>query len=95
MLFIWDTHKATANFRKHKVSFEMAQSGFDDPLHLSVLDTKQHHEERWVTIGKCVTRNTLIVVHTYYDDRGGHETIRIISARLATRKEKIQYEKGI
>ncbi|MFH0898920.1 MAG: BrnT family toxin [bacterium] len=95
MLFIWDTHKANSNLQKHNVSFELAQTVFDDPLHLSILDEKNRGEKRWITVGQCATTNVLIVVHTYHVDCGSHETIRIISARLATKKEKRQYEKGI
>ncbi|MBF0104228.1 MAG: BrnT family toxin [Deltaproteobacteria bacterium] len=95
MLFIWDPHKAQSNIKKHKVSFELAQSVFDDPLHLSVLDKKTTHEERWITVGISAQFNTLVVVHSYIDHSSGTEIIRIISARKATRREVIQYEKRI
>lgn len=95
MLFVWDPEKAEQNIKKHRVSFEMAQTIFDDPLHLSILDSKSHGEERWVTIGKSAAIKTLVVVHAYKTPKGGLEIIRIISARKATRKEKKQYEEGI
>ena len=41
MLFTWDPQKAQQNVKKHDVSFELAQTVFDDPLHLSVLDSKR------------------------------------------------------
>lgn len=94
MLFDWDSDKAKNNLAKHGVSFELAQTVFDDPLHLSTLDEKQHREERWVTIGRSAQNNALVVVHTYRD-RGRAEIVRIISARRATRKEAKQYEEGI
>lgn len=95
MLFLWDANKSAANLKKHKISFELARTVFDDPLHLSVIDKKIAHEERWVTIGKSLEESILVVVHLYFDDSQGAEMIRIISARKATRKEKKQYENGI
>lgn len=94
MLFLWDPNKAVANLKKHGVSFELAQSVFDDPFHLSVLDSKTKVEERWITIGHSVRLNTLVVVHTYFDSKP-EEIIRIISARKATKQEVQKYEKGI
>lgn len=95
MLFTWDPAKAGENYRKHRVSFEIARSVFDDPLHLSILDSKIHHEERWITMGRAANSQTLVVVHTYRIIGKSTEITRIISARKATRKEKNQYEKGI
>ena len=87
MLFLWDPAKAEQNTKKHGVSFEMAQTVFEDPLHLSVLDAREHGEERWITIGRNAHLKTLVVVHTYASSDAGREIIRIISARKATRKE--------
>lgn len=95
MLFLWDPLKAEDNVRKHGVSFEMAQTVFDDPFHLSVLDKKLHDEERWMTMGRTPHGKMLVVVHTYTITEGENETIRIISARKATKKEVRQYEEGI
>lgn len=95
MLFTWDPEKAEQNIKKHGVSFEMAQTVFDDPLHLSILDSKAHSEERWATMGISVDTKTLVVVHTYKTIERGQEVVRIISARKATRKEAKQYEEGI
>ena len=95
MLFTWDPVKAELNLRKHGISFEMAQTVFDDPLHLSILDAKRHTEERWVTMGRSADTKTLVVVHTYRVSQGDLEMVRIISARKATRKEVRQYEEGI
>ncbi len=94
MIFAWDPDKNASNIRKHKISFEVAVSVFDDPLHLSLLDRKDHDEARWITIGQAITQSTIVVVHTFIT-KEWHESIRIISARYATRKEKKQYEKGI
>lgn len=95
MLFSWDPRKAERNLKKHDVSFEIAQTVFDDPFHLSVLDERGHGEERWVTIGRSASQRTLVVVHTYHVTEGHQEIVRIISARKATRREVKQYEEGI
>lgn len=95
MLFLWDPDKAESNYKKHGVSFEMAQTVFDDPFHLSLLDHKKHAEERWITIGQAANAKTLIVVHSFKEDSGGEEIVRIISARKATKWEVENYEERI
>lgn len=95
MLFFWDPEKAERNLKKHGVSFEVAQTVFDDPFHLSVLDVRHRGEERWVTMGQSVLQKMLVVVHTYRVVENHQEIIRIISARRATRKEAKQYEETI
>jgi uncharacterized protein len=95
MLFEWDAKKAQINLKKHGVSFEIATTIFSDPLHLSILDQKMRSEERWITVGRAGDSSTLVVVHTYIDRSNEIESIRIISARRATRKEREQYEEGI
>jgi hypothetical protein len=94
MLFMWDPGKARANIKKHGISFDLAATVFQDPLHLSVLDGKDRGEERWVTIGVAGDSQTLVVVHLYREI-ANNEVVRIISARRATKKEKKQYEEGI
>jgi len=88
--FEWDKNKAKRNAAKHKVSFEEASTVFGDPLSITIED--QIHssiEERFITMGSSFSGNLLVVVHC---DKG--DTIRIVSARAATRKEKKTYEKG-
>ncbi len=94
MYFEWDAAKAAGNLKKHGISFEMAATVFDDPLHLSIRDGTASGEERWVSVGLAADRKTLVVVHAFRSSIGG-ESVRIISARLATKREKRQYEKGI
>ncbi len=94
MKYFWDPRKAKSNLKKHRISFELALTVFDDPHHLSSLDTDAGEEERWVTIGVAADCLTLIVIHTYFQGEGD-EVIRIISARKATRAERRQYEEGI
>ena len=86
----WDPEKARPNLRKHGVAFEEAASVFRDVLSVTISDPLHSAEEgRFVTIGQSDRSRTLIVVHSE-----GGEAIRIISARVATRRERIEYEEG-
>jgi uncharacterized DUF497 family protein len=88
MHFEWDRAKADANRRKHRVTFDEAASVFYDPLSATFPDPDSSRtEERLVTIGQSSGRRLLVVVHT---EQG--ETIRIISARLATAHERKRHE---
>jgi uncharacterized DUF497 family protein len=91
MDYTWDPEKDTINRSKHGVSFETAALVFEDPLHLSVLDRIVAGEERWRTMGLVNGLVILIVAHTYLE-QDGQETIRIISARKATKRERKHYE---
>ncbi len=91
MKFEWDKRKAVSNIKKHGVPFEEASTVFGDPLSLTIQDPiHSNKEERYVTIGLSAKFRIIVVIHT---DRG--DNIRIISARLATKGEKNNYEKGI
>lgn len=88
--FEWDDAKARANLTKHGVSFEEAASVFGDPEALTFPDPDHSiGEKRWLTFGVSQTDRLLVVAHT---DRG--RSIRIISARKATRHERGVYEHG-
>ena len=88
--FEWDKNKAKRNATKHKVSFEEASTLFGDPLSITIEDQVHSSiEERFITIGSSFSGNLLVVVHC---DQG--DTVRIVSARAATRTEKKAYEKG-
>jgi len=93
--FHWDKTKAAENLKKHGISFSQASEVFSDPLHISVLDVRfDHLEERWISIGMTAKGKLIVVGHLYSITREqGKETIRIITAREATRKEREQYEK--
>jgi uncharacterized protein len=66
---------------------------FLDPLHLSMPDTEHAElEKRWITLGNTQVHQLLLVVHTFMMYHQDHVTIRIISARLATRHEQKHYE---
>ena len=88
--FEWDPAKAAANVRKHGVTFQEALTVFSDELGL-LLDDPDHSasEERFVLLGRSSTLDTLIVVHCYRETR---DSIRIISARKASRPERASYE---
>lgn len=89
MNFAWDTEKAETNLKKHGVSLEEAKSIFYDPLSITIDDPHQPvHEQRLITIGQSLFNNLLIVVHTEITE----STIRIISARKASKHERKQYE---
>ena len=91
MNFEWDPSKAASNVRKHGVSFEEASTVFGDPFSRTIPDPLHSDEEdRWVTVGLSAHMRTLVVVHTDRDD-----SIRIISARRATRPERRDYEEDI
>ena len=90
--FEWDPTKAKSNLRKHKVSFERASEIFLDPFTLSVFDdTHSSDEDRWITVGKDRNNITIVVIHTFRELDEETSTIRIISARRATKREDKQY----
>jgi uncharacterized DUF497 family protein len=91
MHFDWDTEKAVANQIKHGVSFEEAQTVFNDCGALRIYDPDHSEdEERFVLLGLSASLHVLVVCHCY---RENDEKIRIISARKATKKESATYEK--
>ena len=90
MEFEWDSGKAAANLRKHRVSFEEASSMFGDPLAITFHDPDHSvGEVRWLTFG--VSRSGLLLVVSP-TQRG--KRVRLICARRAIRAERIIYEKG-
>ncbi len=90
LTFEWDAAKAAANRRKHGVSFQEAVTVFSDERGL-LIDDPDHSagEDRFVLLGLSAALRTLVVVHCY---REAEDTIRIISARKATRPERATYE---
>jgi uncharacterized DUF497 family protein len=90
MRYEWDPLKAAESVAKHGVSFEEAATVFRDPLSQTGQDPDHSiDEERLVTFGLSTRDRLLAVAHTEYGD-----TIRIISARLATAGERAIYEEG-
>lgn len=92
MRFAWDEQKNRSNLRKHGISFDTAARVFLDPLHISREDRVVEGEERWRTIGRIDGVLLVLVAYSVIDDE--EEMIRIISARKATRQERIEYEEA-
>ena len=90
MEFEWDAKKAAENVRKHDDTFQEAATIFCDPLAIT-FDDPDHsaNETRHISFGLSLRKRLLVVSHT---QRG--EKIRIISARLMSRKERRIYEEG-
>ena len=87
--FEWDDEKATANVKKHGISFEEAKSVFRDERAKLINDPDHsEYEDRFVLLGLSETLRLLVVCHCY---RGENHVIRIISARKATTKESKSY----
>jgi uncharacterized DUF497 family protein len=87
---VWDPDKAKVNLKKHGVRFADAETVLFDPNALTREDMETEGEQRFVTVGMDALGRILVVVYTY---RG--EDIRLISARSANRRERMQYEEGI
>jgi uncharacterized DUF497 family protein len=91
--FGWDEKKNLANYRKHRVWFEEAQTVWADPLSAEFFDPEHSEaEERFLRIGHSSNGKLLLVV---FCDREAGELIRLISARKATVNEGKTYEEGI
>lgn len=94
MRWKWDPNKSEANRRIHGFDFNAAIYVFDDPLSATQEDVYER-ELRWRTIG-MIGPVAVLVVHTgpEVDLATGEEAGRIISARKATRQERMAYEEG-
>jgi uncharacterized DUF497 family protein len=89
----WDPAKAESNWSKHGVSFAEAAEVLLDPLALTVFDPAHSAtEDRWFTLGATQRGRLLAVAHTHRDEPVGMATVRIVTAREATRNERHQYE---
>ena len=87
---VWDPEKARLNLKKHGVRFSDAETVLFDPNALTREDIESEGEQRFVTVGMDTLGHILVVVYTY---RG--QDMRLISARSATKRERMQYEEGI
>jgi uncharacterized DUF497 family protein len=87
MRIVWNTEKAVANIKNHGVEFSHAATVLDDPMAVTIEDTR-HGEQRFVTVGQDSLGRVLVVVYAY----SGEEEIRLISARKASPKERRGYE---
>jgi uncharacterized DUF497 family protein len=90
VLFTRDWGKAEANAQKHGVGFREAATVLEDPLSTTFPDQEHSSSEQlFVTIGMSSRGRLLVVAHTERE-----ATIRVISARAATRQERTFYEEG-
>jgi uncharacterized DUF497 family protein len=87
--FEWDPAKARENRRKHDVSFEEAVECFEDRLAMILEDVAS--PGRLILVG--MSRSSRLIL-TVFVEKHEAETIRIISARKATRGERRRYEEG-
>ena len=88
MIFEWDDHKEQINIAKHGIDFKTAVRVFQDEFRIEIFDELHSDiEERYITIGQ-INSITLIVMVVYTERT---DVIRIISARLATTREKEAY----
>lgn len=90
--FEWDDDKARSNQIKHGVSFDEAATVFDDSL-ARIFDDELHsiNETREIIIGHSIKDRLLLIC---FAERS-KELIRIISARLPTKKERKDYEETV
>jgi uncharacterized DUF497 family protein len=89
--FEWDAAKAASNVRKHGISFEEAKSVFYDEFAIQFYNSENSEleEDRFLMLGISSESRILLVCHC---ERDSSNTIRIISARKATKKERKFYE---
>jgi hypothetical protein len=88
--FEWDLPKARANLRAHGASFAEAATVLEDDFALTRDDPDPADERRFVSLGLSDLGNLLVVVYTYREP----DTIRLISAWRANKRQRMQYEKG-
>lgn len=89
--FEWDGKKAATNLSKHSVSFEEALTVFSDTLAI-IFDDEDHsvEEHREIIIGRSAKGRALLVCFAAQE-----ESVRIFSARAATRRERKDYEENV
>jgi len=93
MKFEWDTAKAASNQRKHGISFEEAKSVFFDEFAVQFYDEEHSDvEDRFLMLGLSDESKILLVCHC---ERDSGTTIRIISARKATKNERQHYKGSV
>lgn len=90
MGFEWGPAKARSNLTKHGISFSDVETAFYDQKAISLPDPGASAEERFILVGMDALGTIVVVIYTY---RGN--SIRIISARKATKSERKSYEEGI
>jgi uncharacterized DUF497 family protein len=86
----WDPPKARANLQAHGISFAEAVTVLDDDFGLTQEDPGADGEMRFVTLGLSDAGNLLVVVYVYR----GPDTLRVISAWKANKRQRVLNEKG-
>lgn len=86
----WDPLKARANLRVHGIGFAEAVTVLDDDAALTREDPGADDEPRFVSLGLSDVGNLLVVVYLYREP----DTLRVISAWKANRRQRVLYEKG-
>lgn len=89
MQFAWDDDKNATNIQKHGIDFADVHVMFQSPMLVDIDNRMEYGEERWIGIGPLY----LIIAVIVFTERGD-DTIRIISARKATRYERQRYEQA-
>ncbi|MDA0745130.1 MAG: BrnT family toxin [bacterium] len=87
MNYQWDPQKAASNLQKHKIDFADAIGVFEDEWGLTLREDVIEGEQRFVTLGRDFLNRVVVVAYTHRGD-----SIRIISARRSTRRERKVYE---
>lgn len=88
LTFEWDENKSLENYRKHGIDFEEAKTVFNDPSATTIYDPDHSiNEDRFIDLGRSSKGRILVVVYTERN-----ETIRLISSRIATKRECWNYE---
>jgi uncharacterized DUF497 family protein len=90
MLFEWDEDKNRANIQKHKIDFADIPAIFNGPMLVELDEREDYGEERWIGIGFL---RDIVVVVVFTERR--QDTIRIISARKASKHERKRYEQAL
>ena len=90
MLFEWDEDKNRANIQKHKIDFADIPAIFSGPMLVELDEREDYGEERWIGIGFL---RDIVVVVVFTERR--QDTIRIISARKASKHERRRYEQAL
>ena len=89
LTFEWDSNKAASNLEKHGVSFEEAKTIFSDDYARLIADPDHSDDEdRFIILGNSIHARILVVCHCVRE----HDSIRIISARKADKRERKTYE---
>ena len=86
----WDPVKAASNFRKHGIRFSDIETAFYDDRALSMPDSLSVGEERFLLVGADALGRVVTISYAFR-----RESIRVISARRATKSERKAYEKGV